>query len=71
MPVHKCSNGKWRIGEGECKYDSKEKAEKAYRAYLAQKNKKNEKMLEQITQLKNAIQQDLKELKRFGEKENV
>lgn len=37
MPVHKCSNGKYRIGTGNCIYDSKEKAEKAYKGYLASK----------------------------------
>jgi hypothetical protein len=41
MPVKKCSNGKYKIGEkGKCMYDSKEKAEKAYKAYLAKKNNK-------------------------------
>lgn len=36
MPVYKCeSNGKWRIGSGECKYDTKEKAEEVWRAILA------------------------------------
>jgi hypothetical protein len=38
MPVHKCPNGKYRIGSGKCMYDSKEKAEKAYRAYKAKKH---------------------------------
>jgi hypothetical protein len=36
MPVIKCSNGKYRIGDGQCMYHSKEKAERAYKAYLAQ-----------------------------------
>ena len=36
MPVSKCeSNGKWRIGSGECKYETKEKAEEVWRAILA------------------------------------
>lgn len=39
MPVHKCPNGKFRIGNGKCMYDSKEKAERAYKAYIAQKHK--------------------------------
>lgn len=44
MPVRKCSNGKYRIGSGDCVYNSKESAERAYRAYLAKKNsKKNNK----------------------------
>lgn len=38
MPIHKCSNGKYRIGEGDCVFESKEKAERAYHAYLAQKH---------------------------------
>lgn len=37
MPVKKCSNSKYRIGDGECKYETKEDAEKAYKAYLAKK----------------------------------
>lgn len=36
MPVHKCPNGKWRIGRGDCIYTTEEKANEAYRAYLAQ-----------------------------------
>ena len=38
MPVTKCSNGKWKIGSGDCIYDSKEKAEQAYKGYLASKH---------------------------------
>ena len=38
MPVYKCSNGKWRIGSGECKYETKEKAEEVWRAILASGN---------------------------------
>jgi len=37
MPVHKCPNGKYRIGSGKCMYDSKEKADSAYKGYLASK----------------------------------
>lgn len=37
MPVKKCSNGKWRIGSGDCMYDTKETAEKAYAGYRASK----------------------------------
>ena len=45
MPVIKCSNGKWRIGNGPCMYTSKEKAEKAWIAirvakYSKDRNKK-------------------------------
>lgn len=39
MPVRKCDNGKFRIGDGPCMYTSKAKAERAYRAYLARKRK--------------------------------
>lgn len=35
MPVIKCSNDKWRIGNGECIYDSEEKAIEVYQAILA------------------------------------
>lgn len=35
MPVLKCSNGKWRIGSGECRYDTKEKAIEVWQAILA------------------------------------
>lgn len=35
MPVYKCSNGRYRIGNGSCIYDSAAKAEKVYRAILA------------------------------------
>ena len=38
MPVLKCDNGKYRIGNGQCKYTTKEKAETAYRAYKTQKH---------------------------------
>lgn len=38
MPVHKCPNGKFRIGSGKCVYDSKEKAERAYKGYMAHKH---------------------------------
>ena len=48
MPVHKCSNGKWRIGEGDCVYDTKEDAEKAYKAYLAEKHSNEEDILLKI-----------------------
>lgn len=35
MPVSKCNNGKWRIGSGDCIYETKEKAEEVWRAILA------------------------------------
>jgi HK97 family phage prohead protease len=35
MPIYECPNGKYRIGDGECMYTSRENAEEAYEAYLA------------------------------------
>jgi len=35
MPVEQCSNGKWRIGDGECVYTTERAANRAYQAYLA------------------------------------
>lgn len=35
MPVTRCSNGKYKIGDGECVYESHESARRAYVAYLA------------------------------------
>ena len=35
MPVEQCSNGKWRIGDGQCVYRSESAANRAYVAYLA------------------------------------
>ena len=35
MPVIKCSNGKYRIGSGECIYDTEEKALQVWKAILA------------------------------------
>jgi len=37
MPVHPCPNGKYRIGDGPCVYETKEKADRAYVAYLIKK----------------------------------
>lgn len=36
MPIYACTNGKYRIGDGECIYTSRANAERAYAAYLAQ-----------------------------------
>ena len=36
MPVTLCSNSKYRIGDGECIYTTRENAVEAYRAYLAE-----------------------------------
>jgi hypothetical protein len=35
MPIFECSNGKYRIGNGECIYDTEEKAIEVYQAILA------------------------------------
>lgn len=57
MPVLKCSNDKWKIGEdGKCMYETKEKAEKAYKAYLAQKH------TNELEELKKDIRKDIQEL---------
>ncbi|NJO61030.1 MAG: hypothetical protein HC836_23050 [Richelia sp. RM2_1_2] len=37
MPVSKCSNKKWRIGHGDCKFNSKEKAENAFKHWVKTK----------------------------------
>jgi uncharacterized protein len=39
MPVTLCENGKYRIGDGECIYTSRDNANSAYRAYLAEEGK--------------------------------
>ena len=36
MPISKCSNGKWKIGQGDCIYPTKEKALEVWQAILAQ-----------------------------------
>jgi HK97 family phage prohead protease len=38
MPIYSCGNGKYRIGDGECMYTSRESAERAYEAYLAEED---------------------------------
>lgn len=35
MPIYSCGDGKFRIGDGQCMYTSRESAERAYEAYLA------------------------------------
>jgi hypothetical protein len=35
MPITKCSNGKYRIGNGDCIYDTEEKATEVWQAILA------------------------------------
>ena len=39
MPVTRCDNGKYRIGDGECIYTTRENAVEAYRAYLAEEGR--------------------------------
>lgn len=39
MPVALCSNGKYRIGDGDCIYNTEESANEAYRGYLAAEGK--------------------------------
>ena len=42
MPIYHCeSNGRYRIGDGECIYRSRASAERAYVAYLAQEDDEN------------------------------
>lgn len=59
MPVHKCPNGKFRIGSGNCIYDSKKKAEKAYKGYLARKH---------MHELKDEIEISLEDLNTMDKK---
>ena len=35
MPIIQCSNGKWRVGAGDCIYDTKEKATEVYIAIIS------------------------------------
>jgi len=35
MPIYSCDNGKYRIGKGECMYESHASAQRAFIAYLA------------------------------------
>jgi len=51
MPVLKCTNGKWRIGTGDCIYQTKKAAENAYLGYLGAKFGKE--IGKMPTQLKN------------------
>jgi len=60
MPVHKCPNGKYKIGSGKCMYDSKAKAESAYKGYLAKKH--------EIEDLKHDIILELEDLQTMDKK---
>ena len=55
MPVYECSNGKYRIGDGECIYTSRDNANSAYTAYLAEEGKKEEAIKDNNTTNKNMI----------------
>jgi len=44
MPVYRCDNGKYRIGDGQCVYDTRANAVDAYIAYLAQEGDHNGEM---------------------------
>lgn len=56
MPVRKCSNGKYRIGDGECMYKSKASADRAYKGYLG--SKYMTKKIDEKVELKAAKQKD-------------
>ena len=77
MPVHKCPNGKFRIGSGGCIFDSKEKADIAYKAYLAKKHTKKDSKKEGIvieTNMKDleGLQKDIdKEIDRLWDLSSV
>lgn len=73
MPVHKCSNGKYRIGEGKCMYDSKEKADRAYKAYLAQKhqNERISRIKEELEELKRNTMKKLEYASRMSKSECI
>lgn len=49
MPVYSCGNGKYRIGDGECMYTSREDAVSAYVAYLAEEQNENSKNQKQMS----------------------
>jgi HK97 family phage prohead protease len=55
MPVEKCSNGKYKIGDGECIYTSEENANRAYVAYLAEESDKKEAIKNNNVKSKNMI----------------
>ena len=73
MPIHKCPNGKYRIGSGGCNFSSKEKAQAAYSAYLAKKDsKKEEIVISTNLQSLDSIQKDIdKEIDRLWDLSSV
>lgn len=42
MPCIKCSNNKWKIGNGKCVYTTLQDCERALKAYYASKEKNND-----------------------------
>jgi len=70
MPVHKCPNGKYRIGSGKCMYDSKAKAEKAYKGYLIHKHMKEiQDIKKEIALRKNELEKLRKDLSEVNGKQ--
>ena len=68
MPVTKCSNGKYKIGSGNCMYESKEKAEKAYKGYLASKREEMKYEIEILSKDLNKIREELDKQKKIVSK---
>ncbi len=74
MPVHKCPNGKYRIGSGGCNFNSKAEVEVAYKAYLAKKkdSKKEEIVISTNLQGLDGIQKSIdKEIDRLWDLSSV
>ena len=47
MPIYYCeNNGKYRIGDGECVFNSRSSAERAYQAYLAEEHNNESKAID-------------------------
>ena len=63
MPVSKCPNGKWKIGNGGCNFTSKAKAEAAYKAYLAKKHTSKNEVIGSIKQEIDVELEEIKEIK--------
>lgn len=55
MPVRKCSNGKYRIGDGDCIYKSKASAERAYAGYRAAKYSESTDSVEEMRNILNKL----------------
>lgn len=48
MPVYRCSNGRYRIGDGKCIYPTKASAERAYKGYLASRYMNKETVMKKV-----------------------